>query len=189
MSCLSATVALVVYSGCHDRSQNGSAAAPSVSARMLEDANSDAAMKGEEILHPDNSLSGIKSIGVVVTMQGSNQIAESILESAVASRLKEAGITVVPVGKEPRFPMLQLNVETKLWSNSFNPSILYSLTLGYYRLFPNFVPGRSEKYVMGMTWSQDRSGTVPVLQVEQIRGDATALTNAFLETVKRVNRK
>jgi hypothetical protein len=56
-------------------------------------------------------------------------------------------------------------------------------------LFPNPVRNRSEKYVMGMTWSQDRSGTVPAMQLASIRGEANRLTTAFLDTLKRVNIK
>jgi hypothetical protein len=184
--CLSALWLLFVFAGC---SRGGSAVPKTVDSQALEGVNSSMVVKGEEILHPDNSLVGLKSVSVVVTIEGNSQIAESVFEADITSRLKEAGITVVPVGKEPRFPLLQLNVQMKMWSNPFNPSILYSLYMGYYRLYPSPVGGRSEKYVMGMTWTQDRSGTVPALQISRIRDDANSLTGSFLETFRRVNSK
>jgi hypothetical protein len=103
------------------------------------------------------------------------------------SRLKAAGITVVPMAEEGKFPLLQLNVRMQRWSNGFTPSFLYALSLGYYRLFPNPIPNCPEKYVMGMTWSQDYSGTMPAIASCIYSWRANKLTTSFIDTFKRVN--
>lgn len=184
-SCSGLILGLLAWSACHKKADRSTSNNPS--SDTILSTNTNRAIPKAEILHSDYSLIGPKALSVVVTIEGASEISESAFQSDIESRLREAGIIVIPIGNEAKFPLLQLNVRMPRWSNGFTPSVLYGLSLGYYRLFSSPAADRPEKYVMRMTWSRDYSGTVPAQQITSVRSQAQTLTSEFLKTFQRVN--
>jgi hypothetical protein len=180
---------LAGLSGCGRDETGGANAGTGQGKTDLAFANSLGTISPADILHPDDSLIGVTKIAVVVVNEGEDKISESTFEDDMEAQLKDSGMEVVRAGTSPKFPLLSLTVNMKTWGSFFQPSVLYSLQLSFGRLFPNPVPGRAEKYSMGLEWTTDYVGTVPVAQLGTIRASARQLTSNFLNTLSDANSK
>jgi hypothetical protein len=129
-------------------------------------------------------------MSVEVVVGGISDIPESSYRSEIESRLKAAGISVLPPTKNPRtYPVLKLVVRAT-FIRAQNNTLLGSFAdcqLRFEQLIPTTVSSRT-MYVMGITWmNSDWTWGPSIGIVSKLRESYRGLTDTFVKDYKTVN--
>lgn len=143
-----------------------------------------------QIIIDEETLKGIKTMSVEVYVDGITDIPESIYRADIESRLKAAGITVLPPTKNPRtYPFLMLSVFGS-FIRANDGSIMGSLvshSLKFYQVFPQKV-GSETVYIRGITY--DLANTINGNSIgiaSSLRESYIEQINEFVQDYKKVN--
>jgi hypothetical protein len=130
-------------------------------------------------------------MSVVVVVEGIRDIPESAYRSDIESKLKAAGITVLPPTVDPHtYPFLGL-VVTASFIRSQNNNLLGSLVvcqLQFDQLIPATV-GSQPKYVRAITWESDSNYAFgpSIGIVSQLRELYRGMIDEFVRQYKTAN--
>jgi hypothetical protein len=136
------------------------------------------------------SLKGINEMSVVIHVEGIRDIPESTYRSDIESRLKAAGIKILPPTENPRtYPCLYLAVDAG-FIRAKDESLLGSVVtwrLDFMQLIPQKI-GSQTVYIRGATWTSSGwnwGSSITIASV--LREGYTRVADEFVNDYKKVN--